>query len=84
MRIKDVVKRGIVPKNLFQNHEGLNGNKICDYMLNNPEAIEKAWEDPEITFENSLLMEVLSQDRIQIFKELGVVQPDKSIWPNMD
>ena len=83
MRIKDVVKRGIVPKNIFQNHESLNGNKISDFMLNNPEMIEKAWDDPENTFENSLLMEVLSKDRIQIFKELGVVQPDKSIWPNI-
>ena len=60
MRIKDVVKRGIVPKNILQNHESLNGNKISDFMLNNPEMIEKAWDDPEITFENSLLMEVLS------------------------
>ena len=64
MRIKDVVKRGIVPKNIFQNHESLNGNKICDFLLNSPELIEKAWEDPEFTYENSLLMELLSQDRI--------------------
>tara|TARA_B110000285_G_scaffold194257_1_gene223804 strand:+ start:1790 stop:2029 length:240 start_codon:yes stop_codon:yes gene_type:complete len=68
LRIKDVVKRGIVPKNLFQNHEGLQGNKIADFMLNSPENIEKAWDNPETTFENSLIMEVLSLDRIEIFK----------------
>jgi hypothetical protein len=67
MRIKDVVKRGIVPKNLFQNHEGLQGNKIADFMLNTPGNLERAWDDPEFTFENSLIMEVLSLDRIQIF-----------------
>jgi hypothetical protein len=37
-------------------------------MLNSPENLEKAWDNPEITFENSLLMEVLSLERIQIFK----------------
>jgi hypothetical protein len=64
LRIKDVIKRGIVPQNMFQNHEGLNGNKIADFMLNNPESIENAWHDPELNFENSLLKEILNDERI--------------------
>lgn len=51
MRIKNVIKKVIVSKNLFQNHKRLKGNKIADSKLNNPENLKKAWDDPEITLE---------------------------------
>ena len=34
--------------------------------------------------EVSLIVELLDESRLAIFKQLGVVQPDKAIWPNIN
>lgn len=64
MGIKDVLKTEIVSKNLFRNHEELQGNKIADFININTKNLGKDWDDPEITFENKYLMEIQSLGRI--------------------
>ena len=56
---------------------------MCDYLHSEPEAIEENWKASHAV-EVSLIVELLDESRLAIFKELGVVQPDKAVWPNLN
>jgi hypothetical protein len=82
-RLKDLMERGLTPPNIFQNHEVLEGGKMCDFLHSEPEAIEENWKANHAG-EVSTIVELLDESRLAIFKELGVVQPDKAVWPNLN
>lgn len=82
-RLKDLMERGLTPLNIFQNHEVLEGGKMCDFLLSEPEIIEENWQANHAA-EVSLIVELLDESRLTIFKQLGVVQSAKAIWPNIN